>query len=212
MTGPAPITPDPALLPGGNQPPAAQPAEDAKPQPDAPPQNEPQSEWKPPTREEWEAQQKAVATANQRARKLEQDAQKRADEEAAANGEYQQIAERERQRAEALEQGIKATAIEAAITEAAQRLQFRNPLLAPALVARDGIEALITDGHTAKVDTAGIQLIEQRLQQKLETDPYLKADAPRAQLAGAGNSGSAATGGVAAMNDAIRRGAGRGTV
>lgn len=209
MSGPAPITPDPALLQGGNQPQA--PADPPAPaDPSAP--AEPQGDWKPPTREEWEASQKAIAAANQRAKRLEQDAQKRADDEAAANGEYQQIAERERQRAEQLEQGIKATAIEKAILEAAQRLQFRNPLLAPSLIGRDGIDASIDDNHVAKVDAAAVQTIEQRLQQKLETDPYLRADAPRAQLAGAGNQGAAATGGNAAMNDAIRRGAGRGTL
>ena len=205
---PAPITPDPALVQQQTgTPPADPPADPAT----TPPAD--QGDWKPPTREEWEASQKAIAAANQRARKLEQDAQRLADKEAEANGEYQQIAERERQRAEQLEQGIKATAIDNAILEAAQRLQFRNPLIAPALVSRDEIEATITDGHTAKVEAAGVQLIEQRLAAKLESDPYLKADAPRAQLAGAGNPGATgATGGNAAMNDAIRRGAGRGTL
>lgn len=165
--------------------------------------------WSPPSYEEWEKVQKAVGAANQRARKLEADAQRRADEEAAAQGQFKEVADRERARAESLEQGIKTSAIKAAIIETAQRMQFRNPTLAPRLVATDGLEASLGDDYTAAVDPNALHTIEERLRKALEDDPYLKGDPPRSQLPGAGDPSATSHGGNQAMNDMIRRGAGR---
>ncbi len=204
---------DQAAPPAGNEPPAtSQPAPPAQQQPPA--VNPPSGEWTPPTREEVEAKDRAIAEANRRAKKLEAEAQKRADEEAAASGEYQQIAQREQERAQRLEEGIKASAVKAAIVEVAGNLRFRNPSLAASLISASDIEAVLGDDHTASVDAAGKAAIEQRLKEKLATDSYLAAEAPRAQLGGAGAAGGSAPagGGNAEMNDLIRQGAKRGIV
>lgn len=195
--------------PPANTPPATPPANT----PPAADQSTPPDGWQAPSYEEWKRQQNAIAASNKRASDLEAAAQKAADEEAAKQGQFQELAQREQEKAQKLEQGIKTSAVKSEVLKIAQGLGFRNPLLAENLITLSDIDATLADDFTATVDDAAKNIITERLNAKLATDPYLKGDPPRAQLGGAGqgNEGGASTGN-AAMNDQIRAAAGRGTV
>lgn len=178
-------------------------------------------EWTPPTREEYEAQQKALGEANKRARALERqqsEAQRRAAEEAGNFEELHKQSSAELERVKAL---VTSAARKDAVAEVAARLRFRNPSIAHRLIDLAGIDATLDlegDEPTAAVDDAGKTMIERRLTEVAQREQYLIGDAAAGQLAGAGtNSGGGGTGtgggngdGNAAMNAAIRRAAGRG--
>lgn len=177
--------------------------------------------WTPPTREEYEAQQKALGEANKRARTLERqqtEAQRKAAEEA---GNFEELHKQSSAELERVKGLVASAAKRDAVAEVAARLRFRNPNIAHKLIDLGGIEATLDlegDEPSATVDSAGKATIESRLQAVAQADSYLLGDAAAGQLAGAGAStGAGGTGsgggngdGNAAMNAAIRRAAGRG--
>lgn len=197
--GGQPPATDPATPPTGDQPPVTPPSADP-----APPQ--PPAGWTPPTYADWEAQQKAVAAANKRAKSLEDAAAKAEQQKAAEAGQFKELYESEQQKAERLQQGIVSAAVRSEVVAAAQRLGFQNPMIAAQLISMDGLSADLGDDFTASVDAASKTTIEQRLQERLNADPYLKGAPPRGQLPGAGDTPPATgNGGNAGFNAQLRQ-------
>lgn len=172
------------------------------------PTTPPAEEWVPPTREEHDRLQAAVAAANQRARALEQAQRDAAAAAAEAGGNHKELYEAEKARAEALEAGVRAAAIDSEVAAVARRLGFDNPAIAAKLADLDGVSATLDANGRASVDPAAGVLIERALAKVLEENPTLKRAEPGRQIAGAG-SGSPAAGGHADLNAQIRRAAGR---
>lgn len=201
-----PPVPTPPAPPAGD-PPQTPPAP-------APPAPAPSDDWTPPSREEWEAQQRAVTEANQRARRLEQQQRKAADAAAQAAGNYEDLYKSEQERATKLLEGLSTRAVDGAIAEVARSLNFRNPLLAGRLIDRAGLEATVDEAtYAVDVPAPTRTLIEQRLREAATSDPYLTSEPPARQAPGAGNppaGPNAPANGAAAMNQMIRRAAGRG--
>lgn len=146
---------------------------------------------------------KAAAAAAKRQRDRER-------ESAKASGKYEDLYKEADERAKALEARLRNAAVKDAVGDAAQRLRFRNPALAARLIDLSDVDVDL-DGDTAALDTASVKLIERRLTEAAESDPYLLADPGGRMLPGAGApaGGNGASGGNAAMNQAIRRAAGR---
>lgn len=195
--------PDPVVPPVD---PAAPPADPAVPPvtPPADPPPAPEGEWKPPTREEVEAKDRAIAEANRRAKKLETAASVAEQERQQKAGEFEQLYGGEKERAEKLEGGIKTGAVKSAVIATAQRLGFKNPLLASRVIDISGIDAELADDYTATVDPTGQAELEKRLLAALAADPYLgSGDQPRT-LPGAGDPPAGSGGGNAGFNDQIR--------
>lgn len=207
-------TQPPPIAQPGTPPPAAPPA--APPAGEQPPQEPPAGApegWTPPTFEEVQAREQAIAAANRRAKALEDAAAKAQADAQAEQGQFKELYETEKTSGETLKAGLVKAGVATAVSEAAARLGFRNPALAAKLIDLGGIDGTVelVDGQ-ANVElapTAG-SLIEARLTKALEADPYLKGQAAGgAQLPGAGGGAPAATG-AAGMNAAIRASAGRG--
>lgn len=165
--------------------------------------------WTPPTYEEVQRQAGAIAAANRRANELERTQRDAETERQREAGQFKTLYETAEEKATKLEGGIKSGAVNAAITDAAQRLGFRNPTLAARLIDTKGVVAELGDDYTATVDAAGQAELETRLQAVLAANPELKGQAGGAQLGGAGDPPAAPTTGAAALNDGIRRAAGR---
>lgn len=195
------MAPDPDALAAAGLAPADPPADPA-----APPVEE--GEWTPPTRDEWDKQQKAIAAANKRSKALETAAEKAKREEQEKAGEYEGLWKAERERAAKLEQGIKTAALESALVAAAGRLGYRNPQLAKQLVSTDGIDVNLDSG-TPLVDSVGQADLERRLSERLAADPYLKGEPARPQLAGAGDAPVTSGGGNEGFNQSLRASLGR---
>lgn len=192
--------PDPAAAPSAPDP-AAPPAPPAQPVAPTPPDG-----WTPPTFAEYEAQQKAVAAANKRAKALEDAAAQAQAAKQAEAGQFKELYEDQQKKAEQLEGGIKTAAVRSEVIAAASRLGFRNPQLASTLMSLDGLDATLADDYTATVDAASKSAIEDRLNALLTSDPYLKGDAPPPppQLPGAGEQPPAQGGGTSGFNAQIR--------
>lgn len=203
-TQPPPVAPPAA----GAQPPAEPPAAPPVTPPADPPAGPP-ADWTPPTYEEVQAREAAIAAANRRAKALEDAAAKAATDAATEQGKFKELYEAEVAKGNTLTQSLVNAGIGTAVTEAAARLGFRNPALAGKLIDVTGIEGELIDGQVTLKPEAG-PLIEQRLTAALQADPYLKGTVQQgAQLPGAGGGEPAPTG-AAGMNAAIRASAGRG--
>lgn len=161
---------------------------------------------------ELDSLRQAVASANQTARDL-----KRQVDELKSAGQSE-----EERNAAAAEKLTKVTAavtkreLDAAITAAAERLNYASPSLAASLIDRVGLDVNVDlDGDDPKVDVpqATLTIIEDRLKAKAQAHGELLKPQGSGQYAGAGGGGEGGSGGQggghAAMNDAIRRAAGR---
>jgi hypothetical protein len=196
------------------------PAKDDPPKEDpAPKEDPPKTEWTPPTKEEWDAQQKAIAAANRKVRDQERNQSKAEEERAKKAGEYEELYGKTNTELERVKGLVAKSAVKDAVTEAARKLRFRNPALASKLIDLDGVDATLDlsgDEPKAEVEQVARNLIETRLKAAAEADPYLLGDPHQRQLPGAGgNDGNEGGGGGgdaagnASMNQAIRRAAGR---
>ncbi len=107
------------------------------------------------------AERRKARAAEKRAEELQRKLDEQARKEAEAEGRWQEIAEEERKRAEQLEAQIAEREQREAITEAAQRLRFKNPSLAHRLLSTE-----------ERSDP------EQALKRLLKEEPYLQADPP----------------------------------
>lgn len=183
-------------------PPAGEPAQQE--QTNTPPADE----WTPPSKDEWDRQQAAIAAANKRARDLEREQRQAAQTAAEEGGNFKTLYEQEQARAQALEDGVRTAAIDNEVAAVARRLGFDNPAIAAKLADLDGVSATLDANGRASVDPASGVLIERALAKVLEENPTLKRAEPGRQIAGAG-SGSPAAGGHADLNAQIRRAAGR---
>lgn len=202
-TPPAPTPPAPGPTPS---PTPAPPAPGPAPTPPAP-----APEPAPPASEDADRDrlQAAVAAANRRSRELEAELAQYRDKGKTSD---ELLADERKKRGE-LEGKIATAAKANAVTEAATRLRFRNPALAHRLIDLGDVDVNL-DASTldATLDATAKTLIERRLEAAAQAEPYLVDTGPPRQLPGAGNDpagGGADGGGHAAMNDAIRRAAGR---
>lgn len=195
-------------------PPPPNPTPEPTPAP-TPPEPEPappSEEWSPPTREEWEAQQTELNRARQAAARADRQRRDHTRQQQQAAGQFEELYNESRQELDAIRTGLSHSAVESAVAEAASRLRFQNPTVAHRLIDLAGIEAEVQiDGGRANVnvDQSARTLIDQRLQRLAEQEPYLLAAPSARQLPGAGHDVGGASGGAAAINQALRRAAGR---
>lgn len=124
------------------------------------------------------AERRKARAAEKRAEELQRKLDEQARKEAEAEGRWQEIAEQERQRAEDLERKIAERKQRENVTDAAQRLRFKNPSLAHKLLTAD--------------EASDPALAEQALKRLAKQEPYLVADPP--ERTGAAVSGSAPQG------------------
>lgn len=197
---------------GAEDPPPADPPPGDPPK-DPPPADPPKDDWTPPSREEVERLQAAVAAANKAKRDAERAAAKKAEEDQKGAGKFEELYAKSSEELDRVKAVVGKNAVKDEVSAAARRLRFRNPDVAFRNIDLAGIEAevdLAGDEPKVDVDQATKTLIEQRLAALAESEPYMIDPNAQRQMPGAGQRGGSGNGsGNAAMNAAIRRAAGR---
>lgn len=120
-------------------------------------------DWTPPSREEWERQQSAIAGYRRDAEKAEKAARLAAEAKAKEEGRHQELAEQYKADAEKARAELEQFRQHLAIEQKARDMKFRRPDYALRLLPED-------------VDRSDPVAVEQALQALLADDPSLKAD------------------------------------
>lgn len=200
--------------PPAGDPPAGDPPAGDPPAGDPPAGDPPAGDWTPPTQDEWNRMQEAVASANKAKRDAERAAASKANKDKKDAGKFEELYTEANTELERVKGVVSKNAVKDAVAEAARRLRFRNPDVAFRNIDLAGVEAevdLSGDAPNVTIDQATKTLIERRLGALADSEPYMLDPNAQRQLpgAGSGTGGNGGAGGNAAMNAAIRRAAGR---
>lgn len=166
-------------------------------------------EWKPPTREEYEALAKSNAEAQKTIRatqKAQKEAERKAGEE---SGEHERLYQQEREANDKLRNNMIRSAAEQRVEVVAKRLNYIAPGVAHRLIDTAAIEGEVDENGTVSLAADAEAQIEQQLKAlAASTDGLTKSgkQAPQANVEGDEGAGNSAN---RTMNDAIRSAAGR---
>lgn len=131
----------------------------------------------PPTREEWENQQRKAREFEANAKKLADEKAERERKEAEAKGEHEKIAQQEKERADAAEAKATRMEQERRVEKVATRLRFRNP---------DDVMH-----HLSDEDLGDDSKVEKALKKLAEARKYLLIDGEKSRTRDANGDGPA---------------------
>ena len=136
------------------------------------------SEWSPPTRQEWEQQQSAIARYRREKEAQEKAAKQAEQARAEQQGEWEALAKQHAEERDQIQRELDTVRQEQLIVEKATNMRFRRPDYALKLLPPD-------------VDRNDPVAVEQGLQALLADDPQLKSDGSATASTGTQPSGEA---------------------